>query len=150
VGSRSAWTGLCLGAGIFLLTPARALAFVPHDYPGAYPHQIAHLFFAFSTGIFIYYVYRNRLTGDKAWRFIAWSGWLFIVWNLFTFAGHQVEMRIDADAFTDRESFFDGRVELTVLTGFYYLYKLDHLILVPAFLFFYKGLVAHWQKKGAP
>ena len=125
---------------IFVILPVPSWAIIPHDYPGAYPHQIGHIFAAIATSIFMYYIYKKGYMAQRAWRFIGLSAGFFVLWNVYTFLGHIVELYITQDVFIDKDSFWGGSMRLKVSTLCYYLYRLDNLILAPCLYFFYIGL----------
>jgi hypothetical protein len=137
---RPAWIGpvsLVLVVGL----PRTALALQPHGPPeGLYVHQMAHILFAGAMIFLLYYLRKERLPGLQ---WFTWSGILFILWNLNALVGHTAEVYVEPQDFLggpahlSRRLIMSGPIALT-----YYLAKLDHLILVPAFILLYFGLQA--------
>lgn len=130
-------TGLALAAN-----PSPAWALQAHAGPeGLYVHQGAHIFLAFAMLLFAVNIQGSPLVRQKAWRLLATSAILFILWNIWAFVGH-------LSFFTRVESSFI--MELGHITPslpvtswpevLYYLLKMDHLLCLPALLFFYFGL----------
>lgn len=125
-----------------VLLPEPAWAIIPHEYEGFYPHQVAHVFLVIAMAIFVYYVRRAGLTKEKGWRYIAISGALLLAWNVYTFLGHIAELYVPSDSFSQRDDFWRGSMRIDLASMFYYLYKLDNLILAPCLYYFYLGMRA--------
>jgi hypothetical protein len=137
---RPAWIGpaaIVLGLSL----PRTALALQPHGPPeGLYVHQMAHILFAGAMMFLLYYLRKERLPGL---RWFTWSGILFILWNLNAMVGHAVEVYLEAQDFLGESAHLSRRLIMSGPVAWtYYLAKLDHLILVAAFIFLYFGLQA--------
>jgi len=128
---------------LVLFWPARAWAIIPHKYIGFYPHQLGHLFFLVAMAVLILSMRRMGLLKEKGWRYIAWSAGFLLFWNVHTFLGHFVELSVKPDVFIDRESFFGGLIRLNFTTFNYYVYRLEHVIMISAMLFLYLGIREH-------
>jgi hypothetical protein len=133
-----------LGASVLALIclfPCPALALQPHEAPeGLYVHQIAHLLFI---GALLFFIYKLRPEAQqhRSFRVIVWACGLFALWNLDTFVAHWCAVPISPQDFLGPEGYFSQRLLMSGLPHWvYYFTKLDHLILVPAFYFFYRGL----------
>jgi hypothetical protein len=137
---RPAWV-VTVALALVLGLPRTALALQPHGHPeGLYVHQVAHILFAGAMIFLLYHLRKERLV---ALRWFTWAGILFILWNLNAFAGHT------AETFIEPQDFLGGSAQLSpqlLMFGpaawIYYVTKLDHLILVPAFILLYYGLQA--------
>jgi hypothetical protein len=118
------------------------LALITHGHPeGLYVHQIAHLLFAGAMVFLIYMIRRESLQKVPGFRALIWAGLFFIGWNLDAFVGHLAEVWISEQAFLGHPTDLARRLRMTDLTAWvYYVTKMDHLILVPAFYLFYRGL----------
>ena len=81
---------------LFLFMPSIACAFVPHNYPEIYIHQMGHVFFFLSCLLVIMTIIRNQLQREKGWRYLFFSQIGFILWNLDTFIGHETEYWISS------------------------------------------------------
>lgn len=127
---------------VFYANPA--LATQAHGGPeGVYAHQIAHVFFAFSMGILIYWLRERDLVKETGWRLIQYAALFFILWNIDAFAVHFLDDQSDIIRITQIDSWHiqinaaGGSSDVALL---YYLAKLDHLLCVPALLFLFAGL----------
>jgi hypothetical protein len=121
-----------------------AFATQAHSAPeGLYTHQFAHIFFLGSMGILIYWLRERQLVRTTGWRYIQYSAFFFILWNLDAFIVHLLDEQL-AVVQVARISAWD--VVMTTPSGskgllwLYYAAKLDHLLCVPALLFLYFGL----------
>jgi len=127
-----------------LLLPAPVLAVQEHGAPeGIYSHQGAHLFFAASMGLLIFWLRQRRLVREPGWRCIQYAALFFILWNIDAFTAHFLD---EQSGVLDTVMAAPGRIKievdenLTALGWLYYMAKLDHLLCVPAMLFLYAGL----------
>jgi len=132
-----------LSAGLVLL-PADGHATQLHaSLEGIITHQVGHLFFLFSMVALIFTLTGKGLNRQKGWRWIQYSAFFFILWNLDTMAAHFLDNQIYAVKI-ENLSLTHIRVitqyDSTVLAWVYYILKLDHLLCVPAMIFFYKGI----------
>jgi hypothetical protein len=144
---RPAWIGtvaLALVAGL----PRTALALQPHGHPeGLYAHQMAHVLFALAMLFLLYHLKKEQLPGL---RWFTWAGILFVLWNLDAFLGHIAEIYVKTQDFLGAPAHLSRRLLMSgPATWSYYVTKLDHLILVPAFLLLYFGLRALARTPGS-
>lgn len=133
-----------------LLLPAPAEAFVPHAYPGIIIHQMGHIFFIVSCVFVMWTIFMNHLHRQKGWRFLFLSQLLFIAWNVDTFVGHMTEYWIEAEQIIGERvgwGYFERTIMLSGKEYLYYITKLDHLLLVPAMMLFYQGLLEHLKEE---
>lgn len=133
--------GLLLLLGIWLL-PWPVWAIQTHGDPeGLYIHQLGHLLFLGAMGYIVWELRRRRLTRHPGFRHLARAALLLGLWNLLAFIGHLAEERLPREVFLPGSGYFFRKLLVQDLTALiYYVAKLDHLILVPALLFFYLGL----------
>lgn len=127
---------------LFLANPV--LATQEHGAPeGIYAHQIAHVIFAFSMGILIYWLRQRNLVREAGWRLIQYASLFFILWNIDAFAVHFLDEQIDIIQ-VKRINFWQMQINAgngrRSLAALYYFVKLDHLLCVPGMLFLYFGL----------
>lgn len=126
----------------FSILPSPAFAIQEHG-AGLHTHQMAHVFFAFSMGLLIYWLRRRRLVASKGWRYIQYAALLLIVWNTYAFWGHWLE---ESSGWIDTRRSGPMSITITARQGYewlipiYYASKLDHLICVPSLLFLFLGL----------
>jgi len=130
-------------AGI-LLSAAPVLATQTHGAPeGLYVHQMAHLFFIISMGSLEFWLRQRNLVEKQGWKYIQIAAMLFILWNIDAMLVHFMDEHLDIigiskiDFWHIRIESLQGQYSLAVL---YYLFKLDHLLCVPAMFFLYRGL----------
>jgi hypothetical protein len=127
-----------------LLWPAASIATQGHaGIEGLYTHQLAHIFFAVSMAILIYWLRQRHLVQQKGWRYIQYSAFFFILWNLDAFTVHLLGEQlgwIEVSRVNAWDIQLNARPEHRFLIPLYYLARLDHLLCVPALLFLYAGL----------
>ncbi len=131
--------GLCL---VLLLATQPAWAIQTHGDPeGLIAHQLGHIVFLGAMIFVLIQLRRRGLGAQPGFSRLAWAAILFGVWNVLTFVGHIAEENLPATAI-DRQAGHLGRtLHITDLNGLvFYLAKLDHLVLVPAFLLLYLAL----------
>jgi hypothetical protein len=133
---------LAVIAGWVIAAPAFAVQ--EHGAPeGIYTHQGAHIFFVASMALLIYWLRQRQLVKEAGWRFIQYSAFFFILWNIGAFTAHLLDEQLDV---VDIQTAAPWMVRIDVggfppeLAWLYYVAKLDHLICVPALLFLYFGL----------
>ncbi len=124
--------------------PSSAWAIQAHSgVEGLYAHQMAHIFFACSMGLLIYWLRRRQLVSIRGWRYIQYAAVWFIAWNADAFLGHWLE---EQSALVDSQRIGLMHISLNMTPGYewlapvYYLVKLDHLLCVPAMLCLFLGL----------
>jgi len=135
------WFLVALG---FLLWPRVSWAIQTHGDPeGLYAHQLGHVFFLIAMVYVCWQIWRQGLTSKPGFPRLFWACILFGAWNILTFIGHIAEERLDPGAIDRQAGYFWRTLHITDLNGLlFYLAKLDHLLLVPAFLMFYLALRA--------
>ena len=101
---------------------------------GLVSHQIGHILFVIGMGYLLFRLYRTHVTGPGWFEFKGFL-WLIIFWNFLTFAGHWLDELIDARKFITA----GGETISFTITGWidsiFYLTRLDHLLLIPSFVF---------------
>jgi hypothetical protein len=121
--------------------PRTALALQLHGPPeGLYVHQMGHILFAGAMMFLLYHLRKERLPGL---RWFTWAGILFVLWNLNALVGHTAEVYVEPQDFLGGPANLSRRLLMVGPAAWiYYVAKLDHLILVPAFILLYFGLQA--------
>jgi len=110
---------------------------------GVIVHQMAHLFFAFSMGMLIYWLRERNLIRETGWRLIQYAALFFILWNIDAFTVHFLDDQTEIIRVQDIDLW---HIQIKVVGSssdlgiFYYLAKLDHLLCVPAVIFLFAGL----------
>jgi hypothetical protein len=106
---------------------------------GLVAHQIAHLLFIVGIGYLLSKIIRSRFN-DPGWFEFKVFLWLIIGWNILTFTGHWMRESVDPAGF----SRIYGRVVSysvnDIFDAYFYLTRLDHLLLVPSFIFLFLAL----------
>ncbi|MGD8519948.1 MAG: hypothetical protein PVF56_02285 [Desulfobacterales bacterium] len=142
---------LAIFYGAFII-PGQALATQGHGgIEGVYVHQFAHLFFIISMASLIYWLRERGLVREKGWKYIQYSAFFFILWNLDTMLVHMLD-----DQFNIIQVESIGTLQIQINDVFnnndlkiiYYLAKLDHLLCVPAIFFLYIGLKQLLKQSG--
>lgn len=128
-----------------VLLPDFVLAVQTHrGAEGIVSHEIGHFLFVIGMGYLLFRVYRMGMTGPGWFEFKGFL-WLIIAWNCLTFSGHWLDEVIDPRKFIKEA----GRTQFFTITSFsdayFYLTKLDHLILVPSFILLFLAL-RQWRQ----
>ena len=138
----------CTVAGFYLFAfavPEAAWAVQAHGgAEGLVSHQIGHLLFTTGMAYLLIRIYRSGLKGAGWFQFKIFLS-LLIVWNLLTFTGHWLNEFVDKTKFIKTGHQTSFQVE-TFQDAVYYLTRLDHLALVPAFAFLLLAL-RHWRQE---
>jgi len=126
------------------ILPNLALATQTHGEPeGLIAHQMAHLFFIISMGIFEYSLRQRNLIKKHSWRYLQFAAILFILWNIVAILAHFLDEQVAilqiraVDAWHLQITAPGGDTGLAIL---YYFAKLDHLFCLPAMICLYLGL----------
>ena len=125
--------------------PESAFAYIPHWDPkeGFFIRQFSYLFFLFAMLFFFYELKQENLRQKQGFRFLALASGFFALWNLDCFVGQFFALSLDAPVILEPAGIFSQKLVMTdPVVWVYYLTKLDHLLLVPAFLFLYFGIRA--------
>ena len=125
-----------------LFLPEPAAAIQTHAAPeGLYVHLIGHILFAVAMGGFAYRIRRSRLGMEGAWRLMSLGAILFALWNVWAGSGHILEQTILKTDFMPNDARLLAILNVHSPADFlYYLFKMDHLLCVPALLFIYFAL----------
>ncbi len=124
--------------------PEQALATQGHGgIEGVYAHQFAHFFFIISMGSLIYWLRQRGLVQEKGWKYVQYSAFFFILWNIDTMTIHFLD---DLFNVIQIEKIGTWQIQINDLFNnddlkiLYYFARLDHLLCVPAIFFLYIGL----------
>lgn len=127
-----------------LATAVPAFATQTHGSPeGLVAHQLAHVFFCVSMGVFAFWLHRHRLTTSYGWRLILYAALLLALWNIDAMAAHFLDEQFPLLTITQVDTW---HIRIDTLPGYeplgswYYVVKLDHLLSVPALVLLYLGL----------
>jgi len=132
---------VCISTALSLSLPAFP-AFAVQQHGGAeglVSHQIGHILFISGMIYLLYRVYHNRMSGPGWFEFKSFL-WLIIMWNILTFSGHWMRELVKSERFFKEGAQVIGFSITDTFDAFFYLTRLDHLLLVPSFLFLFFAL----------
>ncbi len=129
-----------------LLIAERAFAVQAHGgSEGLVAHLIGHLLFFVCMGYLLYSIIRSKSKGP-GWFEFKWFLGLILTWNVLTFSGHWLHESIPDSRYIRSV----GHVKAFEITSFsdayFYLTMLDHIVLVPAFVFLLLALLK-WRSE---
>ena len=121
-----------------LFFPRAALAVQHHGgMEGLVSHEIGHALFVAGLVIFLVWIRGYR---ERGWPAFRASLFFLLLWNLLTFSGHILYELQDPSLFSRS----DGAIAAFRATGaaglFFYLTRLDHILLLPAMIFLLAAL----------
>jgi hypothetical protein len=122
--------------------PGPAYAIQTHGAPeGLYVHQIGHILFAVAMFGFACRIRHSRLSTRRAWQLMSVGAVLFGLWNGWAFTGHILDCLVPQADFSRGSagllSILNIHSSLDVL---YYLFKMDHLLCIPALIYIFLAL----------
>ena len=141
--------GFLLGS---LLLPSPALAIIPHWDPreAFFIRQFSYLFFMLAMLIFIYELKQGKLPHKRGFRLLVWASVFFALWNFDCFWAQILAQYFEAPVVVDEPGGWSQRLAMANVGNWLsYFTKLDHLLLVPAFVCFYLGLRAFRREQEA-
>ncbi len=144
--------GFLLGS---VILPSPALAFIPHWDPreAFFIRQFSYLFFMLAMLFFIYELKQGKMQQHRGFRLLVWASVFFALWNFDCFIGQLFALFFEAQVTVGVPGSLSQRLGMANLGNWVnYFTKLDHLLLVPAFIFFYLGIRAlrREQEVGEP
>ncbi len=126
-----------------LPTPAWAVQ-IHGGAEGLVSHQIGHLLFLTGMGYLLWRIGRRKNLQAPGWRSFRLFLCCIILWNLTTITGHWLDQAVTAEHFTRSGTMITSFTASGLADLLYYATRLDHFLLVPAFLFLYLAL-HHWS-----
>jgi hypothetical protein len=132
--------GLLLGLALF---PAPALAIIQHWDPreAFFIRQFSYLFFMLAMLIFIFELKQGKLAHKRGFRLLVWASIFFALWNLDCFLGQIFALHFGAPVIVGESGSWSQQLGMANIGNWLnYFTKLDHLLLVPAFICFYLGI----------
>jgi len=103
-------------------------------------HQLAHILFAVAmTGVIII-IKKTREFKGKEWNYFSLGAFFLAIWNIWAFIGHYLETQVSSSCFIISQSGVPFLKIDNIFPLLYYVYKMDHIILVPSMIFFFIGL----------
>ena len=129
---------------IFMLgVPSEVLAVQVHGPPeGLYVHQMAHLFFGAAMVFLLWILARHPLGHGPAWKYLKWSLFFFLLWNINALIVHSLDVHLAAEAVIRTPDFWDQRLAppINMEKWIYFITKHDHVWCVPAMCFLVMSL----------
>ena len=137
------FTVFCLSV-LLSVHPQAAWAVQAHGgAEGLVSHQLGHLLFVIGLVTLLVRIHDHKLV-DIGWREFKFFLWLLLFWNLQTFSGHWMrEVASDLNFVKSNGQVVSYHIT-NIFDFFFYLTRLDHLLLVPAFLFLFLAL-RRWE-----
>lgn len=129
--------------GMLWATPAWAVQ-AHGGTEGLVSHQIGHVLFFVSMIFLLVQQHLRRLVGP-GWREFKVFVILVILWNCLTFVGHWLREFVDMGKFVQDNGHTIGYQITNTFDFIFYLTRLDHILLVPAFLFLLMAL-RNWDQ----
>src|SRR5512139_2326676 len=134
-------------AGIILGIVLQAVpvwAFVPHEYPAVYTHQLGNVFYLIALSVVLWSILQNRLQKEKGWRYFFLSVVFFIVWDSAVVLSRVIESgwvepSQTVGARTGWE-YFTRQIQIEGIEYLFYFGRFDFIILNLAMICFYLGL----------
>ena len=111
---------------------------------GLVSHQVGHILFISGMTYLLYRVIQNRITGPGWFEFKGFL-WLIILWNILTFSGHWMREIVNPERFIKQGNHTTDFIITGSFDTFFYLTRLDHLLLVPSFIFLLLAL-QKWRR----
>jgi hypothetical protein len=128
-----------------------AWALQVHESPeGLVAHQLAHVFFAATMALLVYWLESNGFVAARGWRLIQIACLLFIAWNVAAFAGHWTAKAVDSSLILGERGTIDQRILLqqSPWVLLFYILHLDHLLCVPAIFCLFLGIRSLYREMG--
>ncbi|HIJ90990.1 MAG: hypothetical protein OEV89_09830 [Desulfobulbaceae bacterium] len=112
---------------------------------GLVAHEIGHVLFVVGMGYLLFRLYHLKMKG-VGWLEFKIFLWLIIAWNFLTFSGHWINEFVAPEKFIKSGGKTIGFVVENFSDAYYFLTRLDHLLLVPA-LFFLLLALRKWRSQ---
>lgn len=121
---------------ICLLLPAeQACAVQAHGgSEGLVVHLIGHLLFLICM-VYLLFSIRGSRNNGSGWFEFKWFLRLIIAWNVLTFSGHWLHEFVPDSEYIRNIGHITSFKITSITDAYFYLTRLDHLVLVPAFIF---------------
>ncbi|HIJ77890.1 MAG: hypothetical protein OEY01_01105 [Desulfobulbaceae bacterium] len=130
--------------GLLLVIPSPIWAVQSHGgAEGLVSHQIGHILFVVAMITILVRIRHHNLV-EPGWKEFKIFLWLLLGWNLQTFVGHLLREFVVDHKFVKVDGNVSGYHLANTFDLFFYLTRLDHLLLVPAFLFLLLAL-RRWE-----
>lgn len=127
--------------------PASAWAVQQHGgAEGLVSHQIGHILFIAGMLFLLYRMQRPSTSGYGWFEFKLFLVFI-VLWNMLTFYGHWHQELIDPQKYIRLDGKISGFKISSPVDALFYFSRLDHLLLLPAFICLLTALFK-WRKQG--
>jgi hypothetical protein len=106
---------------------------------GLVSHEIGHILFTIGMTFLLFRLLLEKLPA-RSWRMFKYFLIFIILWNILTFVGHMMNEMVDTAKIIKSNGHAIGFWVESLFDLFYYMTRLDHILLVPAFIFLYISL----------
>ncbi len=134
-----------------ILLPFDAWAFVSHEYPAIYVHMLSLIFCFVALLVVLWAFIRRGLYKERRWKYLFLSAIFHALWNADVIIGRIAEaLWIEKSQITGAAEgwqYFARHITIEGAEYFYYIGRLDFILLNAAMLFFYIWLREHLQKE---
>ena len=134
-----------------ILMPLNAWAFVPHEYPAIYVHMLSLIFCFVALIVVLRTFIRRGLYKERRWKYLFLAAISHAIWNADVLIGRIAEaLWIEKSQIignTEGWQYFTRKITIEGPEYFYYIGRLDFILLNIAMLFFYIWLREHLQKE---
>ena len=118
-----------------LCRPMSAWAVQAHvGAEGLVSHQIGHILFCTGMSYLLCRLHQRQMKGPDWLEFKIFL-WLIILWNILTFSGHWMHEFMPPEKFMKADEAIHAFSVTGLADAYFYLTRLDHLLLVPSFIF---------------
>lgn len=129
----------------FVLFASPAWAVQAHGgAEGLVSHEVGHLFFIIGMTFLLFRAYLDNLI-TPGWQMFKGFLVFIILWNIIAFGGHLMNEIVDTSKYIKSNGHTTGFLVESPFDLLFYLTRLDHLLLVPAFICLYISL-GRWRK----
>ena len=134
-----------------ILMPLNAWAFIPHEYPAIYVHMLSLVFCFVALIVVLWAFVRRGLYKERRWKYLFLAAIFHAIWNANVIIGRVAEAlwigksRIIGN--TEGWQYFARQITIEGFEYFYYIGRLDFILLDIAMLFFYIWLREHLRKE---
>ncbi len=135
---------LSLSIFFSLVQPANAVQ-AHGGSEGLITHQVGHILFFIGMIFLLIQQTRIKLTG-AGWPEFKVFIWLILCWNCLAFTGHWMNEVMDKGKYIKADGQTIGFQVANIFDFIFYLTRLDHILLVPAFYFLLLAL-KRWSHK---
>lgn len=140
-----------LAALALCIFPSTVWAYVPHEYPAIYTHQLGGVFYLIALSVVLWVILKNRLQREKGWRYFFLSVIFFLLWDTVIVTSRFLELALIEPSQTIGSAqgweYFTRKIDIEGAEILYYLGRFDFILLNIAMILFYVGLREHLESE---